>query len=75
MANRSVKNKSIEPSVESSPGIRIFLNGSEVRCSPDDYIIDIAWREGIRIPNLCLHERLERTANCRLCVVEVEQNG
>ena len=55
--------------------VKIFLNGNPVVCRTDEYLIDVAWREGIHIPNLCLHERLERTANCRLCVVEVEMNG
>jgi iron-only hydrogenase group A len=55
--------------------VKIILNGKEIKCSPDEYLIDIASRENIDIPRLCLHDRLERTANCRLCIVEVEQNG
>jgi len=55
--------------------VKIILNGKEVKCSPDEYLIDIAGRENIDIPRLCLHDRLERTANCRLCIVEVELNG
>lgn len=57
------------------PDIKIILNGKEVKCNPDEYLIDIAGRENIDIPHLCLHDRLERTANCRLCIVEVEVNG
>lgn len=55
--------------------ITITLNGKKMKCDPDRYIIDVAKDENIDIPRLCLHERLERTANCRLCVVEVEMNG
>jgi iron-only hydrogenase group A len=53
----------------------ITINNVSVKCSPDEYLIDIARKEGIKIPHFCHHERLERTANCRLCVVEVEQGG
>jgi iron-only hydrogenase group A len=55
--------------------VKILLNGKNVQCSSDEYLIDIAKRENIEIPRLCLYDRLERTANCRLCIVEVELNG
>jgi iron-only hydrogenase group A len=57
------------------PDVKIVLNGKEVQCNPSEYLIDIASRENIDIPRLCLHDRLERTANCRLCIVEIELNG
>ena len=72
-SNKENKKSSL---VKDTPqNIKIIINDQEVKCTPDEYIIDIARRVGIRIPNLCLHERLERTANCRLCIVEVEANG
>ena len=55
--------------------IKIELNGQEIHCDSEEYLIDIAKREHIYIPHLCLHNRLEHTANCRLCIVEVEING
>lgn len=55
--------------------IKIILNGNETYCDSSEYIVDIAKREHIHIPQLCMHERLERTANCRLCIVEVEFDG
>ncbi len=55
--------------------IKIIINDQEVSCSPDDYLLDICKKQHINIPHFCYHERLERTANCRLCVVEVELNG
>jgi len=60
--------------VESHP-VKIILNGKEVQCNSNEYLIDIAKEQNIDIPRLCLHDRLERTANCRLCIVEVELNG
>ena len=60
--------------VESHP-VKIILNGKEVQCDSNEYLIDIAKKQNIEIPRLCLHDRLERTANCRLCIVEIELNG
>jgi iron-only hydrogenase group A len=58
-----------------APKVKIILNGKEVQCDSSRYLIDIAKEENIEIPRLCLHDRLERTANCRLCIVEIELNG
>ncbi len=55
--------------------VNITINNNKISCNPDKYIIDIAKEHGINIPHFCMHERLERTANCRLCVVEIEING
>ena len=55
--------------------ITIKINGIEVKCDEDEYLIDIAKKQNIDIPHLCHHERLERTANCRLCIIEIEQDG
>jgi NADH-quinone oxidoreductase subunit G len=55
--------------------IKIRINKQDIECSPDEYLLDIAKRNGINIPHICQHERLERTANCRLCVVEAEVSG
>jgi len=71
-----IKHAGVNPlnAVESHP-VKIILNGKEVQCSSDEYLIDIAKEQNIEIPRLCLHDRLERTANCRLCIVEIELNG
>ncbi|MBN1792698.1 iron hydrogenase small subunit [Candidatus Woesearchaeota archaeon] len=52
--------------------MKIFLNEQEITCTPEDYIFDIAEKNGVKIPHLCHHERLERTAHCRLCIVDVD---
>ena len=52
----------------------ITINNKECKCKASEYIIDVAKRNGIKIPHLCMHERLERTASCRMCVVEITQN-
>jgi len=55
--------------------VKIFLNDEEIMVDPNEYIIDIAKKCGIKIPHFCMHERLERTAACRLCIVETELRG
>lgn len=55
--------------------VSIEINGKGIICNDDEYLLDIAKRENIDIPHFCHHDRLERTANCRLCIVEVEING
>lgn len=55
--------------------VKIELNGKEMHCDDEEYIIDIAKKEKIYIPHLCNHNRLEHTANCRLCIVEVDIGG
>ncbi|MFH0870609.1 MAG: NADH-dependent [FeFe] hydrogenase, group A6 [archaeon] len=72
--NEKKENKAVSPDA-SSKTVKIMLNNQEVICSPEEYLFEIAKREGIHIPHFCQHERLERTANCRLCVIEIEQNG
>src|SRR3989339_218208 len=55
--------------------VKIELNGQEIMCESDEYLMDIARKHHIYIPHLCQHDRLERTANCRLCIIEIELNG
>ncbi|MFW6014409.1 MAG: NADH-dependent [FeFe] hydrogenase, group A6 [Nanoarchaeota archaeon] len=52
--------------------ITLTINDKEVKAKPDEMILDVAKRNGIHIPHLCLDKRLERIGACRLCVVEVK---
>jgi len=38
-------------------------------------ILEVAWREGVKIPVFCYHPKLRPEASCRMCLVEVEQGG
>jgi iron-only hydrogenase group A len=68
--------KPTEPEKKETPKIiKIKINNIEIECTTEDYLLDIAQKHEIKIPHLCHHERLERTANCRLCVVEAEVQG
>ena len=53
--------------------ITFILDGREVSGRPGETIIQVADREGIYIPRFCYHERLSVAANCRMCLVEVDQ--
>lgn len=54
--------------------INIILNGKPVKGNPNEYIVDVAKREGIIIPTLCNDERLDPYSSCYVCVVEIEGN-
>jgi formate dehydrogenase major subunit len=52
--------------------VNVIINGKPTKGSTDDYILDIAKREGIHIPTLCNDDRLEPFSSCYVCVVEIE---
>ena len=55
-----------------SEKINISLNGKTVQANQDDTILNVAKREGIKIPTLCNDPRLEPFSSCFVCVVEIE---
>jgi len=59
----------------SDPTISLRIDGRKRRARPGQTILDVARAAGIEIPTLCHHESLEPAGSCRLCVVEVTQNG
>ncbi|MDR1585842.1 MAG: (2Fe-2S)-binding protein [Treponema sp.] len=58
------------------PGlIRVKINGKECEAEKGEYILEVARRNKIFIPGLCHHEALSGLGCCRLCVVEVNEEG
>ncbi|HML35895.1 MAG TPA: 2Fe-2S iron-sulfur cluster-binding protein [Bacillota bacterium] len=55
--------------------IKVIINGKECVAEKGEFLLDIAERNGIVIPHLCHHESLRGLAACRLCIVEVTENG
>src|ERR1019366_5111857 len=51
------------------------IDGKEVTVVPGMTVLQAAQQEGITIPTLCHHEKLEAFGGCRLCIVEVEARG
>ena len=52
--------------------VLLTIDGQEVAGERGDTILEAAQRVGIHIPTLCYEPRLQATAACRMCIVEVE---
>ena len=50
----------------------IEIDGKEVLAEPGEMLIQTADRAGVYIPRFCYHKKLQIAANCRMCLVEVE---
>ncbi len=55
--------------------ILLQIDGQEVKAKEGITLLEAARQEGIYIPTLCHHEKLEPFGGCRICIVEVEENG
>ncbi|MBL7003561.1 MAG: NADH-quinone oxidoreductase subunit G [Gammaproteobacteria bacterium] len=56
-----------------SETIDITINGQTIQAKPGEMLIDVADDNGITIPRFCYHKKLSVSANCRMCLVEVEK--
>lgn len=52
----------------------IEIDGKTIEVENGKMIIEVADDEGIFIPRFCYHKKLSVAANCRMCLVEVENN-
>ncbi len=50
----------------------VVIDGRELSFEQDETIFQVARRNGINIPTLCLLRGASPTGNCRVCLVEVE---
>ncbi len=55
--------------------MNVTINGKVCACEKGEYILSVARRNDIEIPTLCHHEAFQGQAACRLCIVEVVENG
>lgn len=55
--------------------IQLTINGQEVEAEKGQMLLDVACKNGIKIPTLCHHKSLEGYGACRLCVAEVTKQG
>ncbi|MBA7468779.1 MAG: 2Fe-2S iron-sulfur cluster binding domain-containing protein [Dehalococcoidia bacterium] len=55
--------------------VTLTINDREVRAEGGVTILEAARDAGIHIPTLCYHEKLAPYGACRLCTVEISQNG
>ncbi|HYL72332.1 MAG TPA: 2Fe-2S iron-sulfur cluster-binding protein, partial [Candidatus Dormibacteraeota bacterium] len=53
--------------------VNIEVDGVPVKAKKGEMIIRATDRHGTCVPRFCYHEKLAVAANCRMCLVEVEQ--
>ncbi len=52
--------------------VKIEIDGKAITVDQGSMIIEVADHAGITIPRFCYHKKLSIAANCRMCLVEVE---
>ncbi len=52
--------------------VNIEIDGISLEAEQGDMIIEVADAAGVSIPRFCYHHKLSVAANCRMCLVEVE---
>jgi glycine cleavage system H lipoate-binding protein/ferredoxin len=55
--------------------VTLIINGKKVKAEENSTLLEIARRMSIPIPTLCYHPDLTPQGSCRLCTVEVSENG
>lgn len=55
--------------------MKITINGRVCECEKGEFILPVARRNQIEIPTLCNHDGFPGQGSCRLCIVEVFENG
>jgi len=53
--------------------IIIEIDGEAIQAKPGQMLIEVTDAAGIDIPRFCYHKKLSISANCRMCLVEVER--
>ena len=54
--------------------VTIEIDGKTFEVDNGKTIIEVADEVGIDIPRFCYHKKLSVAANCRMCLVEVENS-
>ena len=55
--------------------VTLTINGKKVKAKEDTTLLEISRKMSISIPTLCYHPDLTPQGSCRLCTVEVSENG
>jgi NADH-quinone oxidoreductase subunit G len=55
--------------------VKIEIDGQELQVPQGAMIIEAADKAGISVPRFCYHKKLSIAANCRMCLVDVENVG
>ncbi|HLD73594.1 MAG TPA: 2Fe-2S iron-sulfur cluster-binding protein [Bdellovibrionota bacterium] len=59
------------PNGSSQQLFEITINDKKLQAQPGETIIQVADKNGIKIPRFCYHPHLKVVAQCRMCLVEV----
>ena len=63
---------SARPDIPADNAVNIEIDGQTYQARKGAMIIEVADAAGISIPRFCYHKKLSVAANCRMCMVEVE---
>ena len=55
--------------------VNITIDGQKIQVEEGTSLLEAAESIGIKIPTLCYHKALSPYGACRLCLVEITQNG
>ena len=55
--------------------VNLTINGKKVKAREETTLLEICRKRSISIPTLCYHPDLTAQGSCRLCTVEVSENG
>ncbi|MFC1852648.1 molybdopterin-dependent oxidoreductase [candidate division CSSED10-310 bacterium] len=54
--------------------VSLEIDGKQITAKEGQTIIEVASENGIEIPHFCYHPGLPISGNCRMCLVEIENN-
>ena len=60
--------------VEENKKITVTIDGVEHEAQSGQMLIELTDKTGTYVPRFCYHEKLSIAANCRMCLVEVENS-
>jgi NADH-quinone oxidoreductase subunit G len=66
---------STTPRINPDKVLDFFLNGVPAQAFDGETVIEAARRAGVDVPHFCWHPQLSVPGNCRICMVEVEQES
>jgi NADH-quinone oxidoreductase subunit G len=73
-SNQAHRKRGNNEPVDTSKTIAFSINGVPCTAYKGESVIQAAQRAGVDIPHFCWHHDLSVPGNCRICMVEVEQD-
>ncbi len=66
---------SAKPETVAEELITVEIDGVAYKASKNAMVIEVTDENDISVPRFCYHKKLPIAANCRMCMVQVEQGG